>query len=579
MTATSRPFAFPVRLLHRETVDSYTRRVLEANHELPDLPKRLRTAHEADAELRWANELASKTGHEPSDFAAPEGGFIHHNDGSSCTQCVELATRRLCSHCSAGALVDQHPHHDSPICRKHKRWVGYDTTTTAQQPVGAAQIAADRALRRLRMAGRYEHRVFLLILRTLAPQPEAEPDMFPLAVTILQAVTARPFLVRLLNPALSYASAHQVLVDTLARLTPSDDVVRALWAALRSLFAHLHGLRYGRATIPAPWVHGFPVRGDVLAAAATAAHAFEPFFAYLHAGRMTLRDAIRIERRHLLLEHDRADGHRLRSLCENGHRLVVRRDGKPVRACAVCRPGVRPGVNDLHTKSRRLTAEWDPDANAGTMPEMVPAGTSQNYWWRCATGHPFEATPGNRYFNKTACPVCMNRLIVVGVNDLQSTHPEIAAELDSLYDPTEVTAHSEKNLGFTCSMGHRYSRRVVDRVAGKGCMECTRRTLVRASDSILDSHPAVAAEWHPDRNKFSPEHYSAGSREEPWWMCPKGHSFKQRIERRTKAGYSCGVCSKRQRVIGLNDLATTDPELASEWHSYKNWTPVDDARI
>lgn len=576
MSTSYRPFAFPVRLMHLETVTSYTRRVLEANHESPDLPKRLRSSHQEHAELGWVDILASKTGRQPRDFTVPEDGFIHHYDGSTCAQCPDLAARLLCTHCSAGSLVEQHAHHDNPICRKHKRWTGYEARITAQQPIGPRQIAAARALRRLQRAGRYEHRVFLLILRTLAPHPDVEPDMFPLAVKILQAVTAREFLTRLLNPALSYAAAHQVLVDTLRRLTPSDDVVRALWASLRGVFAHLHGLRHGRASIPAPWVHGFSVPTDVLSVAAVGGHAFEPFFAYLRAGGMTLRDAIRFERQHLLLEHDRADGHRLRTLCENGHRLVVRRDGKPVLACIVCRPGLRPGVNDLHTKSPRLTAEWDTDANNEVTPETVPAGSSQNYWWRCARGHPFEATPSNRYSNKTACPVCMNRLIVVGVNDLGTTHPEIASELSPLYDPTEVTAHSEKNFPFTCAAGHTYSRRVVDRVAGKGCMECTRRVLVRAGDSILHTHPNVADEWHPTRNKFGPGHYTAGSRETVWWICAKGHPFEQRIERRTKGGYSCGVCSKRQRVIGVNDIATTDPELATEWHSYKNWhRPTD----
>lgn len=327
MTNPGRPFAFPVRLMHRETVDSFTRRVLDANHELPDLPKRLRSSHESEAEFRWVDVLASKTGHEPNDFTAPDGGFLHHNDGTTCPQCPELASRRLCTHCSAGALVDQHPHHDSPICRKHKRWVGYEPNVAAQLPIGAAQIAAARALRRLRIAGRYEHRIFLLILRTLAPQPEAEPDMFPLAVKILQAVTARSFLLRLLDPARTYPSAHQLLVHRLSTLTTSDDVTRALWAALRGVFAHLYGLRHGRASIPAPWVHGFPVPWDVLATATGAGHTFEPFFAYLRAAGMTLRDTIRIERQHLLLEHDRADGHHFRSLCDNGHRLIVRRDG------------------------------------------------------------------------------------------------------------------------------------------------------------------------------------------------------------------------------------------------------------
>ncbi len=577
MTATSRPFAFPVRLLHRETVGSYTRRVLEANHEFLDLPKRRRSSHGPDAVFSWVDVLAFKTGRAPSDFAVPEGGFIHHRDGSTCAQCWDLTPLRvLCTHCAAGSRVEQHAHHDAPICRKHKRWIGYGTDTAHQQPIGPHHIAAARALGRLRTAGRYEHRIFLLILHTLAPNPEAEPIMFPVAVQIMQAVTARDFLIRLLNPALSYAAARQVLVTAVTASTANPDVVRALWASLRSVFAHLHAQRHGRASVPAPWTHSFPVPADILRAAATPARPFEPLAGFLAAAKMSLRDSIKIETRHKLLEHDRADGHRLRTLCANGHQLVVLRGGSLVRACTICRPGVKPGVNDLHTKAPRLVAEWDVDANDGILPETVPAGSSVKYWWRCGSGHPFQATPSNRYANKTACPVCMNRLIIVGVNDLRSTHPEIARELGPRSNAAELTAHSEKEIPFTCAEGHTFWRRVVDRVAGKGCMECSRRVLTRAGESIADTHPHLVAEWHPKYNKFSPEHYSYGSKEDAWWICAKGHPFKQRIERRTRAGYSCGVCSKRQRVIGVNDLATTDPQLASEWHPYKNWTPPTD---
>lgn len=560
MTTTGRTFTFPVRPLRRETTASYTRRILEANHEHP--------SSRPDS----IEHLAHKTGRSLDNLVPPPAGYITHSDGSQCGQCHEQTpSRALCTRCSRGAHVEQHPHLDEPICIRHRRWIGYGATSMAQTPVGPAHIAAARSLDRLRRAGRYEHRVFLLILRCLAPRPEVEPAMFVLAVQILRAVTARDFLSRLLDPALPYAAALQVLIARIAQITNAPAVADHLWVALRSVFAHLHAHRHDRLSVPAPWAHAFPVPADLLDAASRRQREFDPFPEYLTAASIPLADAIKIEVANKLLEHDAGNARRLRTLCANGHRIVVFPSGKPVIGCQVCRTGLRPGVNDLRTLAPKLAAEWDADANAGLTAELIPAGSSPKYWWRCANGHSFEATPNNRYANKTACPVCMNRLIIVGVNDLATTHPDIALELQGHPELPTITASTEKQMVFTCAKGHRFARRVIDRVEGKGCPDCTRRILVRAGRSLVDTHPELVPEWHPKLNRFRPEHYSHGSKEEVWWMCLAGHEFKQRIERRTRAGYRCGICSKRQRVVGINDLATTDPELTSEWHSYENW--------
>ena len=49
----------------------------------------------------------------------------------------------------------------------------------------------------------------------------------------------------------------------------------------------------------------------------------------------------------------------------------------------------------------------------------------------------------------------------------------------------------------------------------------------------------------------------------------KGHEWNAVIASRTK-GSGCPVCSNKKVLTGYNDLATTYPELATEWHPTKN---------
>ncbi|WP_439564940.1 zinc-ribbon domain-containing protein [Microcella sp.] len=567
-----RTFPFSVRPLHRETIDSYTRRLLLANHEDPGLPKRLMRAHDAEGSesVTWLEVLAAKTGRGELHLEAPVGGLITHRDGGHCGQCAELTpARRLCTHCSHGAVVEQHAHVDSPVCRRHRRWVGFDAVP--QRPVSPELLTAERQLRRVHRDGRYEHRIFLVLLRTLAPDWSAQSAAFPLAVRILQSVTSCAFLARLLDPSITYADAHRLLAEVVALHTSNQEVVRALWLSLRVVFASIHLSRHRGGPIPEPWAHAFPIAPELLASSSVAAAPFESFSGFLTAVNVTLEDAVDFEVQHHLLQLDPDEHAKYRTACGNGHLLLTAANRRRFGACQTCGHGVRPGINDIYTLAPRLVSEWDAEANGGAMPENFAAGSSEKRWWRCAHGHPFAATPSNRHINKSRCPVCMNRLIVAGVNDLMTTHPEIAGEIDDDFAPALLSKASDHITSFRCPSGHRYQRRIVDRVAGKGCLTCTEDGLRASKQSIVDTHPEVANEWHPWRNhQRKPEHFSFGSRETAWWLCPRGHAFESRIERRTRANYRCGMCSKREFAPGVNDLATTDPELVLEWHPHKN---------
>src|SRR5690606_38495121 len=79
-------------------------------------------------------------------------------------------------------------------------------------------------------------------------------------------------------------------------------------------------------------------------------------------------------------------------------------------------------------------------------------------------------------------------------------------------------------------------------------------------------------EWHPTKNlPLLPTEVGTGVARSVWWACSKGHEWEARIFRRNR-GDGCGSCAGNITTTGENDLATVNPELASEWHPTKNGT-------
>ncbi len=95
----------------------------------------------------------------------------------------------------------------------------------------------------------------------------------------------------------------------------------------------------------------------------------------------------------------------------------------------------------------------------------------------------------------------------------------------------------------------------------------------KIKDSLQDLFPEVAKEWHPTKNGLlKPEHFYTGSEYSAWWKCSKcGYEWQTMIKQRTgKKLHNCPQCSHQTIVAGRNDLATTHPWLAAEWHPTKN---------
>ena len=133
------------------------------------------------------------------------------------------------------------------------------------------------------------------------------------------------------------------------------------------------------------------------------------------------------------------------------------------------------GFNDLATTHPDLAAEWS-ERNYPLMPDEVNAKSRHNVWWKCKTcGNEWKSVINARV-KGTVCPVCADRAVLAGYNDLATTDRKLLAEWDyeknSLL-PTQVSRKSMKSVWWKCSLGHSWKAKISDRtIIGEKCTVC-----------------------------------------------------------------------------------------------------------
>ena len=88
---------------------------------------------------------------------------------------------------------------------------------------------------------------------------------------------------------------------------------------------------------------------------------------------------------------------------------------------------------------------------------------------------------------------------------------------------------------------------------------------------IQNGKEYLTRQWDVPENKdFDPLRTGFASHKKIWWTCEKGHRWQAMISDRVKKDAACPYCANRRAWKGFNDLASTSPELAAEWHPTKN---------
>ena len=189
--------------------------------------------------------------------------------------------------------------------------------------------------------------------------------------------------------------------------------------------------------------------------------------------------------------------------CKKGHEweAVVKSRTINKTGCPYCSHNkVLAGFNDLATLLPDIAAEWS-EKNLPLKPDEVNAKSRENVWWRCSKcGNEWKSVINARV-KGTVCPVCAEREVLAGYNDLAITDSQLLSEWDyekNKWKPTEVSRTSAKRAWWKCRHGHSWSMKINERtILNKGCRIC--------EQEYLSLFPALAVSYYSNRKGLKAE--------------------------------------------------------------------------
>lgn len=169
-----------------------------------------------------------------------------------------------------------------------------------------------------------------------------------------------------------------------------------------------------------------------------------------------------------------------------------------------------------------LLKEWDYKNNK-INPQEVVAGNERKVYWICEKGHSWKAQIKNRTINKTNCPYCSGKKVLIGFNDLKTNFPELAKEWDynkNSLTPEEITYGSNKVVNWVCNEGHTWEATIYSRTKLKNnCPYCSGHRVLKGFNDLTTTHPSLLDYWDYEKNIILPTEVSKGCHKKIHWKC------------------------------------------------------------
>ena len=234
-----------------------------------------------------------------------------------------------------------------------------------------------------------------------------------------------------------------------------------------------------------------------------------------------------------------------------------------------------------------IADEWHPVQNGELSPADVKPGSHKKVWWSCGTcKHEWEAVIKNRTGLGRGCPLCSKRRVAEKLSRPRMQPSGLDSSLQTKEPLIAATWHPSKNLDLTPSdvypssgrmvwwlgiCGHEWRSTVANRTAGFGCAVCKGKQVQHGLTDLESQFPDIATEWHQNRNDgLLPKQVTTKSNKKVWWRCLNGHEWSATVNNRVSKGSGCPYCAGQRLILGENDLATVDPDLARQWHPTRN---------
>lgn len=239
----------------------------------------------------------------------------------------------------------------------------------------------------------------------------------------------------------------------------------------------------------------------------------------------------------------------------------------------------RVSFKDAHPDKAKY---WDFTKNK-LNPDQVSKVDEREFWFLCEANHPFSLLPKsiNRY--GSWCNTCFKlakseepRKFSVSFKD---AHPIKANYWDhnkNQCGPDDIGQWDPRKFWFICDNDHPFDQKL-RAISGleRWCRFCENQEATY-ENSIACTHPEIARQWHPTKNKKTASEVSIGSNTKYWWLCPEGPDHETETKPNVRIRNGCSVCSGHT-VVFSTSLAGTFPELLNEIDFEK--TDVDPKEI
>lgn len=165
------------------------------------------------------------------------------------------------------------------------------------------------------------------------------------------------------------------------------------------------------------------------------------------------------------------------------------------------------------------------------------------------------------------------------INNLNDNYPELAKEWHPTKNgdlkPEDVTIGSHQKVWWLGKCGHEWDAIIKDRVRGYGCPICAGKRVIEGVNDLATIQPTLTEEWdYKKNNPLLPSNVAGKSHKIVWWVCKNGHSWQTSVDNRVR-GRGCPYCNSKIVIEGVNDLASQNPFLLSEY-SKKNETKASE---
>lgn len=242
---------------------------------------------------------------------------------------------------------------------------------------------------------------------------------------------------------------------------------------------------------------------------------------------------------------------------------------KKLSKCPYCtNRKVLEGFNDFGCKHPQLIDEWS-DSNDSSPHDFV-WGSNTSIEWKCSNGHVWTAPIASRskgagcrkcFFQKAKEDDLWNNR---QTKFLKDERPDLFREVANRKENNSISFSSHKKIEWKCHFGHLYMLAPNVRMGGRGCPYCSGRKVFAGFNDISSKLPHLVDElvnasdgkrpyW--ERKPIEWKHIAENGIEHIWSM-----TAQSRLD-----GGNCTVCSSKTIVVGINDVATTHPEIAAQW--------------